>query len=183
MKINYGKFKKRNLIIGKNKQMRPTQSIVKSIIFNSIDSNNKVVLDLFAGTGSLGFESASLGAKEVIWIDNNKDSILAIKENISIFKLDPKMYRSFRTDFRTALKKIEYKVDHIFLDPPFIAEKYYNIALINIYEKDILSKNGVIIIESPKLLNFQYDGMFSLLKKKKVGKKIIIFLEKNKITL
>jgi 16S rRNA (guanine966-N2)-methyltransferase len=67
MKINFGKLKRRNLVVGDNKKMRPTQSMAKSIIFNmlDIDSSTKV-LDLFAGTGGLGFEAASLGAGSVI---------------------------------------------------------------------------------------------------------------------
>jgi|GEM_PF-2384451 len=66
MKINFGKYKNRNIIIGDNKKMRPTQSMAKSIIFNIIDINEEtIVIDLFAGTGLLGFEAMSLGAKIV----------------------------------------------------------------------------------------------------------------------
>ncbi len=66
MKINFGQFKRRTLIIGDNNKMRPTQSSAKSIIFNVLNiTSEDTVADLFAGTGALGFESASLGAGKV----------------------------------------------------------------------------------------------------------------------
>ncbi len=177
MKINYGKLKRRNLIVGDNKKMRPTQSMAKSIIFNLLDINEETkVLDLFAGTGSLGFESLSLGAGYVYWSDNNIESVKAIEENIKQFNLDAKRYKVFKSDFRMVLKKVPFKVDILFLDPPFIATKYYDEALELIKEKDVLSDNGVIVIERPYKVEINKLVDFTIKENRRMGEKDIIIL-------
>ncbi len=177
MKINFGKFKGQNIIIGNNKKMRPTQSFAKSVIFDSLKIEySTIVLDLFAGTGSLGFESASLGADSVYWIDNNIESFRSIKENIKKFNLNPKKFKAFKTDFRIALNKINQKIDLLFLDPPFVALKYYDEALEIIYKNSILNSKGVIVLEKPNNLNLDNINKFKIIKIKKFGYKEIIFL-------
>ncbi len=178
MKINFGKYKNRNLIIGNNQKMRPTQSMAKSKIFNLIDINeNSFVVDLFAGTGALGFESASLGASKVSWIDNNKFSVQAISKNIENLKLNKNDFKVFNTDFRRALKKIDFEPNIIFLDPPFIATKYYDEALKIIYNDNILAKNGIIILEKEKNIQINEITKFEVFENRKLGEKEIIILK------
>lgn len=177
MKINFGEFKRRNIIIGKNERMRPTQSMAKSIIFNLIEINDETkVMDLFAGTGLLGFESMSLGAKCVTWSDNNIKSVNAIQSNIDNFKLDKDNFKVFKVDFRIALKNIPYKPNLIFLDPPFISEKYYNEALDLIYKKNILEEGGVIVIEKPKKYNIYFLENFIIKDRRSLGEKDILII-------
>ncbi len=179
LKIHFGKFKRRNLIIGKNEKMRPTQSMAKSIIFNIVNINeNTIVLDLFAGTGALGFESASLGANKVYWSDNNIESVKAIKKNIEEFNLDKNNFKVFKSDFRMVLKKIPHKVDVLFLDPPFIAKKYWDKALSEILNNDVLSKNGIIVIERPYQTNIVNLEKFIIKENRRMGEKDIIVLSK-----
>ena len=179
MKINYGKLKRRNIVVGDNKKMKPTQSMAKSIIFNLLKINKKTkVLDLFAGTGLLGFESASLGAGMVYWSDNNIESVKAIENNIKQFQLNTKNFKVFKSDFRMVLKKIPFKVDILFLDPPFIATKYYNEALELIKEKDVLSEDGVIVIERPYKLEISKMEDFTIKENRRVGEKDIIIISK-----
>ncbi len=181
MKINFGKLKNRKILIGKNEKMRPTQSMAKSIIFNLIKiDKNDMVLDLFAGTGFLGFEALSLGAKKVYWIDNNFESVKAIKQNIKNFNLDEKNFKVFKTDFRIALKNIDFKPTIIFLDPPFISKKYYNFALSFIYNNKLLSNNGVIILEKEYKFFIEELENFFIYKRRKMGEKEIIVLKYNK---
>ncbi len=182
MKINFGKLKGKKLIIGDNKKMRPTQSMAKSIIFNLIEIKpNDKILDLFAGTGSLGFESVSLGAEKVYWIDTNIESFKAIKENIENFNLDVNNFKVFKTDFRMAMKKIDFKPTIIFLDPPFIAKKYYDIVLEFINKYKILDSDGVIILEKEyKNDEIKQLSNFSIYKKRKMGEKDILILKYRK---
>ena len=178
MKINFGKFKHIDLVVGKNLKMRPTQSRAKSIIFNTISINqDDIVLDLFAGTGLLGFESASLGAKKVYWIDNNIESYRAIKSNINSLNLNKDDFKVFCTDFRRALKAIDIKPTIIFLDPPFIAKGYYEETLNFIHKNDILSKNGVIILEKEWKHEIISINNFEVFKKKRMGEKDILILK------
>lgn len=177
MKINFGIYKNHTLKIGKNFKMRPTQSIVKSTIFNIIKINDSdVVLDLFAGTGALGFESMSLGAKKVFWSDNNDDSWRAISFNIKKFNLNSKNFKVFKTDFRMVLKKIDFKPTVIFIDPPFIAKNYFDEALKIIVKNNLLENNGVIVMERPLNLEIESLNLFSRKKIKSFGKKELIFL-------
>lgn len=179
MKINFGKHKRKVLIIGDNDKMRPTQSSAKSIIFNVLKiSSEDTVADLFAGTGALGFESMSLGAKKVFWSDNNIESVKAIQKNINNLELDPKNFKVFKSDFRMVLKKLPFKPTVIFLDPPFVATKYYNEALDYILDNDVMDDNGVIVMEKPFKIEVESLKRFSSLDKRRMGDKDVIFLKK-----
>ncbi len=177
MKINFGKFKRKVLVIGDNNKMRPTQSSAKSIIFNVLNITDKdTVADLFAGTGALGFESASLGASKVYWSDNNIESVKAIQQNINNLGLDVKNFKVFKADFRMVLKKLPFKPTIIFLDPPFIATKYYDEALNFILDNEILDDNGVIVMEKPFKVEIKSLERFSEIDKRRMGDKDVMFL-------
>lgn len=180
MKINFGKYRNVNLIVGKNEKMRPTKAIAKKIIFNTIKiKEDDLIIDLFAGTGALGFESLSLGAKKVIWIDNNLKSYQAIKKNIFNLNLQQKDYQVFHTDFRRAIKKIPFKATIIFLDPPFVSEKYYDLSLKLIIDNNILDEKGIIILEKPSNYNLSNFKLYNIFINKKLGvNQEIIFLKK-----
>ncbi len=179
MKINFGKYKRKTLVIGDNNKMRPTQSSAKSIIFNVLSiSEEDTVADLFAGTGALGFESLSLGAGKVFWSDNNIESVKAIQKNIEDLNLDNKNYRVFKSDFRMVLKKLPFKPTIIFLDPPFIATKYYDEALNFILDNDILHEDGVIVMEKPFKVEVKSLERFSNIDKRRMGDKDVMFLRK-----
>ncbi len=181
MKINFGKFKRRTLIVGDNNKMRPTQSSAKSIMFNVLKiTEEDTVADLFAGTGALGFESASLGAGKVYWSDNNIESVKAIEKNISELGLDNNNFRVFKSDFRMVLKKLPFKPTIIFLDPPFIATKYYDEALDYIIDNDILDENGVIVMEKPFKVEINSLNRFEEIDKRRMGDKDLMFLRGGK---
>ncbi len=175
MKINFGKYKRRSLIVGNNEKMRPTQERAKSIIFNVLNiTEQDKVIDLFAGTGSLGFEAASLGAGTVYWSDNNIESVKAIQANIDNLELGPN-YKIFKSDFRMVLKKLPFKPTIIFLDPPFIAEKYYDEAIDYILDNEILEEGGVIVMERPYKVQIASLTRFGNLDIRRMGDKDIIF--------
>lgn len=180
MKILYGNLKGKNLIVCKNLNMRPTEARAKSVIFNTlnIDSDDKVI-DIFAGTGSLGFEAISFNAKKVYFSDNNLKSYQAIKKNINTFDLNANNYKVFHTDFRRFLKKIDFKATIIFIDPPFIASHYYDEALNIIFNNKILNKEGTIVLEKLVKVEIKNLLLFSIFKQKKLGEREILFL-KNK---
>ena len=103
--------------------IRPTMDKVKESMFAMIYEyvNNALCLDLFSGTGSLGIEALSNGAKEVYFVDNNKKSLNITKSNINKLKTD-KIVHTILSDYMSILKKFRdegIKFDIIFLDPPY----------------------------------------------------------------
>ena len=99
---------------------RPTLDRVKESLFNILqnDIKNKVMLDLFAGSGALGIEALSRGAKKAYFCDNSKEAIKVLKQNLEKTKLI-KNAIIINKDYKLALKEIKEKIDIIFLDPPY----------------------------------------------------------------
>ncbi len=148
MRIIAGRFKGRKLFFGNKKEHRPTQDRVKESLFNMIQDHchGSIVLDGFAGTGSLGLEALSRGAKKVIFID--KDCFF-IKKNTTWID-DTDSFQIHKLSLLNYLNSTEQKFDIIFLDPPWNQTKLYDDTLKLIFEFDILTKNGLIICEHPK---------------------------------
>ena len=135
MRIISGKYKGKKLegfnIIG----TRPTMDRVKESLFGMIQNyiNGSIVLDLFAGSGALGLEAISNGAKKCYFIDNNIEAIKTIKNNSINVQEDLEI---INTDYKKFLKNTNEKFDIIFLDPPYEANNL-NKALRIIEERDI----------------------------------------------
>ena len=171
MRIISGKYKGKKLNGFTIEGTRPTMDRVKESLFAMIQNylNESIVLDLFAGSGALGLEAISNGAKTCYLIDNNQKAIETIKENSINIKEDLKI---IHTDYKKFLKETSEKFDIIFLDPPY-QNNQLNKALRIIEERDLLNNNGIVVCE--------YEiGMpitnLKLLKEKSYGpKKIKIF--------
>jgi len=126
--------------------IRPTSDMVKEAVFNIIqfDIEGRRVLDLFAGTGQLGIEALSRGAKSVVFVDSSPDAIKLIYENIGLCGLKDAS-TVYRRDALRYLKHCE-TFDLIFMDPPYdsaLADSCLN----KIIEFDKLNTNGIIIGE------------------------------------
>lgn len=150
---------------------RPTTDKVKEALFSIIqfDIPGAGVLDLFGGTGQLGIEALSRGAKYAVAVDNREEACRLIRENYRRAKLEDKA-RVVRSDFKTYLKTCREKFDLIFLDPPY-AEKFLEESLNIITEIDILQSGGIIVAERPieKELDFSCPN-FTRSKDYKYGK-------------
>lgn len=159
---------------------RPTTDRVKEALFSIIqfDVPTAKVLDLFGGTGQLGIEALSRGAKSALFVDSGEPACRLIRENLRRTKLeaDAKVVRS---DYLTYLKGCKEKFDIIFLDPPY-AEVFLENALKCIAEIDILESGGIIIAERPvgKELPWDYEG-FTRSKDYKYGTVLLTVYRKN----
>ena len=175
MRVISGKYKGKSLIGFDIDGTRPTMDRVKESLFGIIQNNikNSVVLDLFAGSGSLGIESLSNGASEVYFIDNNIELINIIKKNTSGMNGNIHIMKS---DYKNALELIKnsnIKFDIIFLDPPYKLN-LINECLDKIVEYNLLKENGIVVCEY-ETENIENDKL-KLIKDKKYGsKKIKIF--------
>ena len=128
-------------------ETRPTTGKVKESIFSIIqfDIEGRRILDLFAGTGQLGIEALSRGAKQCVFIDQRSDAVKLIRENLEVCGLsDRAVVRS--GDAMSYLKSGE-KFDIIFLDPPYTSGLLVK-ALEDIAAFDICREHGIIVAES-----------------------------------
>lgn len=127
---------------------RPTLDRVKESLFNIIQSKIReaVVLDLFAGSGALGIESLSRGAKKVVLCDKSKQAINIIKKNLEKTKLTTNAI-IINDDYKNAIKETKDKFDIIFIDPPYM-ENIAVKAVENIIENNLLTDEGLIILET-----------------------------------
>jgi 16S rRNA (guanine(966)-N(2))-methyltransferase RsmD len=125
--------------------VRPTTDHVKQAIFNILqyDMEGRRVLDLFGGTGQMGIEALSRGAREAVFVDSSRTSVLLIRENLKLcgFKADVLL-----TDALSYLQRGE-KFDIIFVDPPYDAG-LYGPVLERINAVDNLNEGGIIICET-----------------------------------
>lgn len=174
MKIISGKYKGRIIKGFETIGTRPTMDRVRESLMATINPylKDKVVLDLFAGTGSLGLEAISNGAKKAIFVDKNKICINNIKEIVSKINIEEEI-KLINKDYQEALKEID-KVDIIFLDPPY-HENILNKAIKAIEELDVLNQNGLIIAEFEEEIPV---CNYELLKEKKYGDKHINIYKK-----
>ena len=139
---------------------RPTTDRVKEAMFSIIhfDIPGADVLDLFGGTGQLGIEALSRGAKSAVFVDAGDPACKLIKENLKRTKLDGSA-RVIRADYLEFLRRTGEKFDIILLDPPY-AEVFLENALNCITEIHILRQGGIIVAERPlsKELPWEFGG-------------------------
>lgn len=183
MRIISGSARGTKLYTLDGQNTRPTLDRVKESLFNIIgfDVAESNFLDLFSGSGAIGLEAASRGAKKVICCDNSKEACEVIKKNIekthlgNVVELYQKQYIDVIKEKKDELQDI------IFLDPPF-KEDYAIIAIDEMCKTKMIDENTKIIIEtddSEKYLN-KTEKKFDIDKIKKYGKIYLIILKLKK---
>ena len=159
---------------------RPTSDRVKEALFSIInfDLPGAAVLDLFGGTGQLGIEALSRGAKSAVFVDAREDACRLIRENLKRTKLEAQG-KAVRADYLDYLKRSREKFDIILLDPPY-AEVFLENALKCITEIDILQSGGIIVAERPveKELPFEFEG-YTRSRDYKYGKTLLTIYRKD----
>lgn len=159
---------------------RPTMDRVKESMFAMIQNyiDNSICLDLFAGSGSLGIEAISNGAKQTYFVDNGVEVLKILKSNLKGIKED---YKVLELDYNKALKYFRdnnIKFDLIILDPPY-HRLFINKILNFIVENNLLNPNGIIVCEyeEEKVDNTN----LRILKDKKYGtKNVRVYIFDNK---
>ena len=148
MRIISGVARGTKLYTLEGENTRPTLDRIKEPLFSIIQNRikNAIVLDLFSGSGALALESISRGAKKAILCDNSPKAIEVIKKNIIKTHFESETQLICK-DYKKCLENINEKFDLIFLDPPYEKNLAVN-ALEIILEKQLLSENGLIILET-----------------------------------
>ena len=159
MRVISGKYKGKNIEGFNINGTRPTMDRVKESLFGSIQEyiDQSIVLDLFAGSGALGLESLSRGAKKVVFCDNSMLAIKTIKQNL--FSLKEKNVKILCAHYEKALKILKeegWKFDVIFLDPPYKMKEVYERVRNLLIDYNLLNENAILVEESNAELKGEY---------------------------
>lgn len=169
MRITTGKYHNRKLFMPKG--IRPTQDKVRKAIFDILgDVEGLSFLELYAGSGAVGFEALSRGVRQLTMVECSHNSVLAIKKNIALLNASSCNLYYLEADKAIKLLARDKKsFDIVFLDPPYhegMAKK----ILHTLEGYDILAPNGLIVAQHPKTeLLSEPSPKFSLLKEAKYG--------------
>ena len=185
MRIISGKFRGLKLQPPVDFSIRPTSDRLKESLFSILESNkynikiqNSNVIDICSGTGALGIEALSRGAKLIYFIDKQPKAINVLQKNISKLKIDYKdgtYIKIIRDDFNIALQNIQKNFDIVLIDPPYnsnIIEK----CLVKLKQYNLIDLDSFIFAESSKNENFNFDG-FDMLDKKIYGNSKLTILK------
>jgi len=178
MRVIGGEFRSRKLFEVDSDKTRETRDRVKESIFNSINTHlyDSKILDLFAGSGSLGIEAISRGANSSIFVDVNNKAIRTIKSNIDALDINDRT-SVYQSDYLSYLNNSTEIFDVILLDPPYEL-KVINECVKIISEKRLLSDTGIIVTLYGKdnSINLEKFDIISY-KEKKMGITNITYLK------
>lgn len=149
--------------------LRPTPARVRETLFNWLqtDIHNSRCLDLFAGSGALGFEAASRGAQQVVLIESNPLSCQKLRENC--LNLGASQIQVLHQDVQVFLGACQDAFDVIFLDPPF-GQDWVQPICQQLNQRGLLAPHGKIYIETERNLSLQHlPAEWQLLKDKVAG--------------
>lgn len=155
MRVSAGKAKGRALIAPKGLNTRPITQMMKEALFSiwQFKIRDSYFLDLFAGSGSMGIEAISRGAKQAVFVELDYNAIEVIKQNIRTCKFTSQEAVVYKDDVFRRIKLLEQnkqRFDIIYLDPPFTVDEIFHPVLEAVASADILNEDGVIAIRTLK---------------------------------
>ena len=176
IRITGGENRSRLLETPNTTLTKPTMDKVRAAVFNALGGSvkNAKVLDLFAGSGSYGFEALSRGAMEVTFVDSSYEAIKVIKKNASNLNRDNVEILNY--DVLAYLNQNSREFDIIFADPPYKLDVYEALVKTLIERKNI-GDGGIIVLESEKELNID-ESLFKSVRFYKYGLAKIYILRK-----
>ena len=186
MRIIGGKARGTKLYTLEGIETRPTLDRVKESMFNIVcqEIPNSVVLDLFSGSGAIGLEFVSRGAKKAYLCDNSKSAIDIIKKNIKKTHFEEEVIL-YNCDFLDALNKVsKEKINIIYIDPPYKTD-YVKRALKKIIKMNNIDNEALLIIETDDYERIisdleEMNESMKIIDQRKYGRANLIFLKKVK---
>lgn len=153
IRITGGKHRSRKLVTPETTLTKPTMDKVRAGVFNALGNHldGLEVLDLFSGSGSYGFEAISRGASFVDFVDQTKFSKEAVEANANA--LHETNYKFNFTDALSFVNETDKQYDLIFMDPPYKLDIIKEVLDV-IEKRNLLKKNGAIIVESEHEITF-----------------------------
>ncbi|SFB67612.1 16S rRNA (guanine(966)-N(2))-methyltransferase RsmD [Butyrivibrio sp. YAB3001] len=185
MRVIAGSARRLHLVTPEGNDTRPTQDRIKETLFNMIQLQvpGAVFIDLFAGSGGIGIEALSRGAKKAYFIENASNAFKCIMENIKTTHFE-EVSTVIKQDVVIGLRNIhEKEADIIFIDPPYHGELYER-TLSQLAAMDYVTENTMIIVESPKEMDFSFTDELGLevrrVKDYKTNKHVFIYRKAEK---
>ena len=181
MRIISGVSKGRRLLTPRKPSIRPTSDRVKESIFNILgrEVQDKVVLDLFAGTGNLGIEALSRGAKRALFVEKDRQAVRLIKKNLLQCGMEERS-KILSTDVNRAIAILSQQgesFDLILMDPPYekgLIEK----TLFKLTSKRIYQEDSILMIEHDRREPLPHTiANWSLVRQRRIGDTVISFLK------
>jgi len=182
MRIIAGKYGRRKLEVPKGRDIRPTSDKIRGAIFNALEAQGALkdakILDAFCGTGALGLEALSRGAKHCLFLDKDKNSLDLARRNADMLIGAPgsctesafQIGDAAKTDFKGQ------KFDLIFLDPPY-HKGLIELTLKHLLKQSALSSTGRVICESETNLPAVQGGAFDIISEKSYGDTLVRMLK------
>lgn len=157
VRVSGGQYKGRTLRVAPGAAIRPSSQIVRSALFSIISPylENASVLDLFAGTGSLGIEALSRGALSAHFVENNHKQCITLSKNLDGFSFKNET-KVFPVSVEKALETLTGSYDLVFLDPPYNYPNVDNL-ISKLIKSDILVENGRIVLEHSRRIDAPKD--------------------------
>lgn len=186
MRVISGRAKSLRLKTIEGNDTRPTTDRIKETLFNMIhdDMYGCRFLDLFSGSGAIGIEALSRGAKKAVFVEINPKAVMCIKENLQFTRLQDKAeVMSMKAESAINILGTKNEVfDYIFMDPPYNCAHEKNVLKI-LSKSSIMDENTVVIAECSKQTDMSYigDTGFKLIKEKIYKTNKHVFMQKEKM--
>lgn len=179
MRIITGKHRGKKIETLNNYSIRPATDRVKSAIFNSLQSrinwNGAKVLDLFAGSGNIGLEALSRGARKITFVEKSEDAISILEKNIlHLNEMDN--CDVIHSSFEEYIKRNNESFDIVFADPPY-AINFLNQLPNMIFFSKIVGDNGLLVIEHPTKFIFDLKNEIICLRNANYGRTSVSFFQ------
>ena len=176
MRVIAGRFRSRTILSVKGDWLRPTADRTREFVFAWLGNlvSGARVLDLFAGTGSLGIEAVSRGAREAAFVDSSPAAYNLLKRNMEALGIEAPLYRQEALTFLKMAGRLKWRYDLIFCDPPY---RYPDIGLIlsEVKSGRLLESGGLFIYEASARAQFVCPEPWRAVKVKVLGDTQIIF--------
>ncbi len=175
MRLSGGERSGQRVAAPKGRKTRPTPARVREALFAVLGKRVEEarVLDLFAGSGALGFEAMSRGAGSVVFVDNDAAAVMSIRRNAVHLLQDPHRWRVVPMSAARALRMLRGTFDVVLVDPPYQRGATEELALI--VQRGLLAQGGVVVWEHPSGAANQLPASMRIIKEAKYGDTSLTF--------
>lgn len=176
VRVISGSARGKKLLAPSGLATRPTADRVKEAVFSIITPYLPAqnVLDMFAGSGALGIEALSRGSKHAVFTEADKAALSVIRQNLDLARVGERAEVVAGDAFKY-LSGTSLSFDVIFLDPPYNTGLLKK-ALTLIFERELLSDDGIVVVESELAGEEPEDSRFDIVKQAKYGKTVVFVL-------